>query len=227
MQFIKDTLRHIIAFFLRLLGSIFLRLKVEGLDSIPRTGAIILVGNHVNSFDPLLAYALAPRYVKGLTAAKNFRNPLYRVLAWIVDAIPVVRGTPDLSALAACIEALKIGQALYVAPEGTRSWDGKLQKGKAGITLILSRAGTHIPIYPVVFSGLEHIMDKLKRLRRPPVHIVVGKPFVVSTPRGKLRKVREQVVDEIMEQIAALLPPQNRGVYADQVGHEPQYLEFI
>ena len=116
---------------------------------------------------------------------------------------------------------------LYVAPEGTRSGHGRLQEGKAGVTLILLRAGTHIPIYPIAYIGLVPFWSNLKRLRRTPVRVVMGEPFYLSPPEGHVRRqVRDQMTAEMMGQIAALMPPEDRGVYADQVGKTPQYLSF-
>ena len=93
------------------------------------------------------------------------------------------------------------------------------------MTLVLLHAGTHIPIYPVAHMGLEHFWPNVKRLRRTPVRVVVGEPFFLSPPRGRVRRTeREQITAEMMGQIAALLPPENRREYADEVGKTPRYL---
>jgi hypothetical protein len=93
--------------------------------------------------------------------------------------------------------------------------------------LILLRAGPQIPVYPVAFVGLERFWEYLKKLRRPPVRVVVGRPFYLDPPPGRVRQpVREQMVAEMMGQIATLLPPKNRGIYGDQAGQTPQYLRF-
>jgi 1-acyl-sn-glycerol-3-phosphate acyltransferase len=212
---------------LRLLAPLVLKLRVEGVERIPRRGPAVLVGNHVNFIDPVLAYIVQSRYLKGMTAVENFRRPLFNFMVWAVDAIPVHRGTPDTQALRAGVEALQKGWALYVAPEGTRSHDGQLQQGHAGVVLILLRAGTQIPIYPIAYVGLERFWEHIKKLRRAPVRVMVGRPFYLAPPPGRVRQpVREQMVAEMMGQIAALLPPQDRGAYAAQVGKTPQYIRF-
>ena len=206
---------------------LILKLELVGTERVPAAGPVALVGNHVNFIDPVLAYTIHRRYIKAMTAFETFRKPLYSYFAWSVDAIPVKRGTPDHTAIRACIDALEKGWALYVAPEGTRSHNGRLQEGRAGVTLILLHAGTHIPIYPVAFVGLEHLWSNAKRMRRTPARAVVGEPFYLVPPAGHVtRPVREQMTAEIMGQIAALLPSENRGLYADQVGKPPQYLRF-
>ena len=207
--------------------NVLLKLEVSGIERLPPTGPLVLISNHTNFIDPVLIFTIHNRYVKALTAAKNARRPGYNYFIWAVDAIPIKRGTPDREAIRAAIKALEVGWPLYVAPEGTRNHHGRMQEAKAGVTLILLRAGTHIPIYPVAFVGLEHFGENIKRLRRTPAKAIMGDPFYLAPPQGRIRREhREQMTAEMMGQIAALLPPENRGVYADQIDKPPQYLRF-
>jgi 1-acyl-sn-glycerol-3-phosphate acyltransferase len=210
---------------LRSLTHVLLKLRVEGIEQVPATGPVVLIANHVNFLDPVLTYTIHRRYVKGLTADKTFRQAFFRFLAWSVDAIPVARGTPDLSAIRACVETLEAGWALYIAPEGTRSGHGRLQEAHAGVVVVLSRADQQIPVFPIAYIGLEHFWPTFRKLRRTPVRIVVGEPFYVSWPEGRVHQAeREQILSEMMGAIAVLLPPENRGRYADQVGRASRYL---
>jgi 1-acyl-sn-glycerol-3-phosphate acyltransferase len=112
-----------------------------------------------------------------------------------------------------------------VAPEGTRNPEGKLQRGKAGVVLLAQRSGA--PIQPVVHHGDIHWQEKLKRFRRVPFNIEVGPPFRISKrARPISSSTRQAITDEIMLQMARLLPEDYRGVYA---GRKPtmEYLEFI
>jgi 1-acyl-sn-glycerol-3-phosphate acyltransferase len=212
---------------MRLVMRLLLKLDLSSVTRIPDEGAVALVGNHTNFIDPVLAYTIHDRYVKGMTASETYRRPVFNLFAWAVEAIPVERGTPDREAIRACVEALERGQALYIAPEGTRSHDGRLQEGKAGVTVILLRAGTDIPVYPVGFVGLEDFWPNIKRLRRTPTRVVMGPPFWLDPPQSRVRReVRDQMIDEIMIQIARLLPPQNHGLYAGRLDEKPQYLRF-
>ncbi|MBN1934077.1 MAG: 1-acyl-sn-glycerol-3-phosphate acyltransferase [Anaerolineae bacterium] len=223
----RYLLGRVVVFFVRVLAHMLMKIKVEGAVNFPKTGPLVMLGNHINFLDPVLPYAIARRYVKGMTAVETYRRFFFNFLAWSVDAIPVERGTPDLSAIRACVEALEAGWALYIAPEGTRSGHGRLQRGYAGVTLILLRAGEGVPIYPMGFAGVEHFWPNIKRLRRTPVCVRIGQPFYLAPPEGRIRQPeRDQIMAEIMGQIAALLPPENRGLYADQVGQKPQYLRF-
>ena len=212
---------------LRIIVRFLLKLDTSGVIKIPQTGAVAVIGNHVNFIDPVVAYIVQDRYMKGMTAKETYSRFLFNFFAWAVDAIPVDRGTPDRDAIRACVEALENEWALYIAPEGHRSAHGRLQEAKAGTTLILLRAGTHIPIYPVAIIGLEHFWSHFKRLRRTPVRVVMGEPFYLSPPEGRIRReVRDQIMAEMMCQIARLMPEEYHGVYADRAKLEPQYLRF-
>lgn len=233
-KFIKPFVRpkrywlyRVAVWLLRLIAPLLVKLQVHGLERIPPGGPIVMIGNHVNFLDPPLAYIIHRRYVKGMTAKENFSRFLFNFFAWVADAIPVDRGTPDLSAIRAGLQALENGWALYVAPEGTRNHTGRTQRGLAGVTLILLHAGTHIPIYPVAFEGVEDFWPNFKRLRRTPIRITIGEPFYIRPPQGRVHQpVRQAITDEMMVQIVRLLPPKNWGYYADQIDRPPQYLSF-
>jgi len=218
-------LGRIVVAWLRCMARVLLKLRVEGVERVPATGPVLLIANHVNFMDPVLAYTAHRRYIRGMTKDGTFRQFFFGFLAWSVDAIPVARGTPDLKAIRACVKTLEAGWALYIAPEGTRSGDGRLQQAHAGVVVVLSRAGRQIPVFPVAYIGLEHFWPTFRKLRRTPVRIVVGEPFYVSWPEGDVHQAeREQILSEMMGAIAVLLPPENRGWYADQVGRPLRYL---
>ena len=119
-----------------------------------------------------------------------------------------------MTAFKSGILALKEEKILIILPEGTRSRDGKLIAGKPGVSILAQHS--HAPILPVVYFGGEALSENLKHLRRTPFKIVVGNPFLINT-RGKriTSEVRQEIADEIMYQLAALLPMEYRGVYAE------------
>ncbi|MEE9615550.1 MAG: lysophospholipid acyltransferase family protein, partial [Anaerolineae bacterium] len=118
------------------------------------------------------------------------------------------------------------GRILAMAPEGTRSGDGHLQQGRPGIALLALRSGA--PVLLIVCHGGESFWDNLPRLRRTDFHIVVGQPFYLDAGGVKVtRQVRQQIADEVMYQIAALLPPPYRGVYSDLAAATETYLRFL
>jgi 1-acyl-sn-glycerol-3-phosphate acyltransferase len=196
------------------LVSALCRVDDAQMKRVPASGPLILVTNHVNFLEvPVLHSRLRPRRVLGLAKAEAWKNP---VLGWLFDlwgAIPVRRGETDLAALRRCFEVLKEGAILVIAPEGTRSRHGRLQHGHSGVVTLALRSGA--PILPLAFYGGESLGRNLRRLRRTPFHIVVGEPFSLQAEDGRLTQERRQeLADEIMYKLAALLPAEYRGEYA-------------
>jgi 1-acyl-sn-glycerol-3-phosphate acyltransferase len=189
--------------------------RVDDADmaKVPATGPLILVTNHVGFLEiPVLHSRLRPRRVAGLAKVESWDNPL---LAWLFNlwgAIPVKRGEPDLAALRGCLSFLRGGGLLVIAPEGTRSRHGRLQRGHSGVVTLALRSGA--PILPLAFYGGEAVKRHARRLRRTPFHIVVGEPFHLSVEGRLTQAVRQDLTDEIMYKLAALLPPAYRGAYA-------------
>jgi 1-acyl-sn-glycerol-3-phosphate acyltransferase len=205
---------------------ILCRVDDAQLAKVPDHGPLILVSNHVNFLEAPLVYThLLPRQLAGFAKAEAWKNPFLCFLAKLWGPIPLRRGEVDRSALRQALAALEEGLILGLAPEGTRSGDGRLQQGKPGTVLLALRSGA--PLLPVVHYGGEHFWRNLARLRRTSFHIVVGEPFYVESGGIKVtRHVRRQMTDEIMFQMAALLPPVNRGVYAHLDDATDTYLRF-
>jgi 1-acyl-sn-glycerol-3-phosphate acyltransferase len=191
------------------------RVDAAQIGNVPLHGPLILVTNHINMLEvPVLQSRLRPRPMSGVAKAESWNN---RLLGWVLNqwgAIPVRRGESDVGALRRSLEALRNGQILAIAPEGTRSRHGRLQRGHPGVVTIALKSGA--PILPLAFYGGEKLKENLKRLRRTPFHVAVGEPFTIDPGEERVaRDVRRRITQEIMYRIAALLPPEYRGVYAD------------
>jgi 1-acyl-sn-glycerol-3-phosphate acyltransferase len=161
----------------------------------------------------------------GFAKIETWDNPILRRLFNLWEAIPITRGAFDKKAFRLGLEALKQGRIVGIAPEGTRSGHGCLQRGNAGVVLLalLSRA----PLLPVVYWGGERFWENIHRLRRTDVHIAVGHPFTLDTRGRKMtREIRQEITDEIMFQLAALLPPVYRGEYRNLAQATERYLVF-
>jgi 1-acyl-sn-glycerol-3-phosphate acyltransferase len=217
---------HIVTTTIRSLADVICRVDDAQLDRVPDRGPLIIVGNHVNFMEaPVLFTHLQPRLVTGFAKAENWDNPLTRTLANLWRGIPLRRGEADVSAIRQALAALEAGHILGVAPEGTRSGHGRLQRGRPGVTLLALR--TSAAVLPLVCYGHEIVWRNLAHLRRTDFHIVVGQPFhLVPNGRKATHLVRQQMVDEVMYQMAALLPAQYRGVYADLSAATETYLRF-
>lgn len=209
----------------RILAKILLKLEVVGLGNVPAEGPLILAITHTNFMDPGLASAVLPREMVIMSKIENFRHPLSGIVARLYGAFPVRRGKVDRQAIRRSLEVLAGGQALLMAPEGTRSGHGQLQKGHDGMTFIALRADA--PVLLMAIIGGEHFWANLSRLRRTPVKIVIGKPFRFSSGQKRARRdIMSKMTEEGMYQMAALLPPERRGVYSDLDSATEEYLTF-
>lgn len=220
-RWFRGAIKAIIKFLVWLL----LRLEVEGLEQIPDDGAAILAISHTNFLDPVLVFAVSPRPVEALSKVENRRLFVLGPMINWYGAIFVRRGEVDRSALRAAVQVLKRGELLIIAPEGTRSGHGRLLKGRGGLAYIASRAD--VPIVPVGIVGVEGFWINLFRLRRTPVKMTFGQPFRFDLPPGPVdRRTMDQMTTEAMYQLAAVLPPERRGRYADVENATEALLQF-
>jgi len=210
---------------LRFLFKILLKLEVVGLENVPPEGPLILMITHTNFLDPLLAGAFMPREVVMMSKVENFWHPIMGILVRLYGAFPVHRGEVDRRAIYRSLEVLENSEVLLMAPEGTRSGHGRLQKGHDGMTFIALRADA--PILPMAIIGGEHFWANLPKLRRTPVKIVIGQVFRFSPGQGRVRRATmSKMTQEAMYQLASLLPPERRGVYSDLDSATEEYLAF-
>lgn len=203
------------------------RVDDEQLARVPERGPLIIAINHVNFLEAPIFYThLHPRPLTGFVKAEHLEHPFFGPLLFgLWGGIPIRRGEADMTAFRQALAALEEGRILAVAPEGTRSGDGRLQSGRPGTAFLALRSGA--PVLPIVCYGGEHFWSNLRRLRRTDFHIVVGQPFYLDTGGVKVtRQVRRQMTGEIMYQMAALLPPAYRGVYSDLAAATETYLRF-
>ena len=190
------------------------RVDLQGLENVP-DGALVLTLNHLSSFDTLSAIALAPIRQGTAFAAVEHRSDF--IAGWLLDQLGVIwvrRGEADREAIKIALDELKSGTALGMAIEGTRSRTGGLQAGRTGPAFIATHAG--VPILPAAVWGTEKIIANVKRLKRSEVHIRVGKPFYLPQGRANTEQL-EQYTEQIMLRIAAMLPPDYRGVYRERL----------
>ncbi|MGQ9585828.1 MAG: lysophospholipid acyltransferase family protein [Anaerolineae bacterium] len=218
--------RSILLLLLRGVMRVLLRIQVHGLDRVPRHGPVILIFNHVSFLDPVILTGLLPRESAAMSKVENFSQPVVGLLLRIFGAFPVDRDRPDRRALRKSLEVLESGGVLLIAPEGTRSRVGQLQEGKDGLTYVALQSG--VPIVPVGISGTERFTSNLRRLRRTVVRIEVGRPFRLVPRGGKVRRPElHEMTTEAMYELARLLPPAYRGVYADLSRANQDHLEFL
>jgi 1-acyl-sn-glycerol-3-phosphate acyltransferase len=192
------------------------RLEVHGDRDKLQRGNQIIVSNHIGILEGLLVYYFVDRDDAIVLVAEKHKDHWFtRELARQVDAIFVDRYNADFNATRKVLKRLQEGDVMVIAPEGTRSPDGSLQEGRLGVSYLASKTG--VPILPVAVTGTEDqvVKSKLLRLQRVPVVVRIGDPFKLPPAHGSQRREKlQEYTDEIMCRIAALLPSEKRGVYA-------------
>jgi len=206
----------------RLIFRILTQTSLIGGENIPKSGGYLICANHISLLDaPLVLIQFDRDDVTGLVAKKHQKNPFLRWLVNEFHGIWLNREEADTHAIRAARDYLQKGGYLGIAPEGTRSPDGKLQLAKTGVAFLAEKCD--VPIIPVAISGTDKGFELLRRLRRPPFRIQFGSPFRLPPLSRKDRddSLRRNT-DEIMCRIAIMLPPEQRGGYADH----PRLLEL-
>ena len=203
------------------------KLDVRGLARLPQAGPGVIITNHTSNLEgPLLYVLMRPRATIAMAKAELWGFFATRMLMEAWKAIPLHRGRLDRKAMERSWKTLDEGKFLCIAPEGKRSKNGKLLRALPGATYFASER--QVPIYPLVNWGCLGIGKSLSHLRRPVVGLRVGHPFIVKKPEGGkwTGETRQEMADEMMYQLAALLPAELRGYYWDLSKMTTQYLDF-
>jgi 1-acyl-sn-glycerol-3-phosphate acyltransferase len=210
---------RVAAFIARLMLRLAARVRVEGLDDLPRDGSLIVVANHISNADPPLVVGwLTPalgRQMHILAKAPLFVGPL----GWFlrkVGATPVRAGGSDIEAFRSAREVLERGGVLCIFPEGTRSATGVMDEPKPGVAMLATR--TSVPVVPVGISGSDRFLGRGRRVPRlrSPITLRVGQPFTLALdPTLSRRAATHAASDELMGHIAALVDERHRGRFGE------------
>ncbi|MCD6288980.1 MAG: (d)CMP kinase [Anaerolineae bacterium] len=216
---------HFVNRILRWVARVLLRYEIRGLERVPRQGPLLIIINHINFLDAPLATIFLPRDIILMTKAENLRKPIFAQLIKWYGVFPVQRGEVDRTALRNALRVLQEGYALLIAPEGTRSGHGRLQRARNGMAYVALKSGA--PILPIAIWGGESFWRNLRRLRKTHVEIEIGEPFVLQAKEGERIRRAEltQMTNEAMWRLAALLPPKYRGVYGNPPETPNRYLK--
>lgn len=198
----------------------YLRLRVEGLERVPERGGAILACNHLSFLDSVVLPLNLPRPVYFLGKAEYFESWRTRWFFRAAGVVPVHRegGSRAEESLEEGAELVAGGDLLGVYPEGTRSPDGRLYRGKTGPVRIALRAGA--PIIPCAVVGTDRAMPIASRLpRRFPVTVRYGRPLDLSAYEagGEQPAVLRAATDELMYQILSLSAQEYVDEYAGKV----------
>jgi 1-acyl-sn-glycerol-3-phosphate acyltransferase len=192
------------------------RLEITGRENLPKSGPLIVVGNHFSFIDPVCLVRLSPWQIEFLGGADMPHAPLWaRLIPSLWGYHPLYRGTGAADSLKAAVGILNRGGALGIFPEAG-NWATVLRPPRPGAAFIAVQSGA--PILPVGLVGLNDVFPSLSRGRRAKIQFNIGKPFGPFTASGHGRERRRQLDEighEIIRHIAGLIPPEKRGHYSD------------
>ena len=195
---------------------------VKGLENVPESGGVIFVSNHLSFSDSIFLPLVVPRRITFLAKADYFtgRGIKGRLTAGFfkgVGQLPIDRsgGKQSDGAIRTGLKVLGRGDCLGLYPEGTRSPDGRLYRGKTGVARMALEA--HCPVVPVVMVGTDQVQPigrKIPHIRR--VGVVIGAPLDFSRYEGMEndRFVLRSITDEIMYELMRLSGQEYVDVYA-------------
>ena len=199
------------------------RPAVTGLEHVPRSGAVILASNHLSFIDSTMIPVVVPRKVVFLAKSDYFNGTGVKgalIRAWFegLGMLPVDRddNKAALASLDTALEVLGRGEAFGIYPEGTRSRDGRLYRGRTGVAHLALSAGA--PIVPVGLQGTQDLQPVGARLPRlAPVSVAFGRPISPTgydgVPPGRARR---ELTDRVMAAISELSGQEAAGVYNER-----------
>lgn len=180
------------------LYKIFYDFHIEGIENIPQDKPVVLASNHRSYADPVILTMPMKLPVSYMAKEELFHNKLFGWFIRKLGAFPVTRGAGDMSVIDDSINILRSGRNLVIFPEGTRSKDGKVGKGKTGVAMIAAKSGADVVPCGIVFEGEKlHFRSKLTlRFGKP----IKAEELAVegSSPR-ELKEVKKRIMGAITE----------------------------
>lgn len=189
--------------------------KIEGEENVAMTGPLILVANHVHVIDPILIVFSIPRWITFVAKEELFHSLFLRLWLNWAGSLPLRRDgkvREKQRVLEGAKRILDEGLVLGMFPEGGRSQDGRLKRGRPGSAVMAAKTG--VSLLPIGIAGTDKIHGISWLWKRPPIVVRIGKPFKLSSSNNKISKSQMQLLTaQLMGEIAALLPPEYQGAY--------------
>jgi len=222
-----SMMRSVIDFLGRILVYLLFRIELDGLERIPASGPVIIMSNHVNFSDLCVLAVKMPRQPVALAKQELFSHPLLGPIVRSYGLIPIARGEVDRTALRRALALLAAGKhVLMIAPEGHRSYDGRLLPGRSGVAFLAVHS--HAVVVPIAVLGVGPFWRNVMHLKKTSIRIAIGRPFRFEVPgSGRVGSdTLTAMTAEAMYQLALLCPPESRGAYADVTQATTAHLVF-
>jgi 1-acyl-sn-glycerol-3-phosphate acyltransferase len=215
-RLIRFVFRPLFRFVFHILSDV----RIIGRENVPASGPYLITINHVSLFEPPFLLSFWPVAPEAAGAIEIWSRPGQNILVRGYHGIPVHRGEFDRHALESMLAVLQSGRPLLLAPEGGRTHELGMRRALPGVAYIVDKTG--VPVVPVGITGTtDDFLDRAMHFKRPGIEMRIGKTLSLPLVGGKGAERREALqanADQIMQAIAALIPPEYRGVYQTSGG---------
>lgn len=192
---------------------LFYNFHIEGVENIPQDRPLVMASNHRSYADPVILTMPMKRPVTYMAKEELFKNKLFGWFITKLGAFPVKRGSGDMQVIDDAVSILNSGRNLVIFPEGTRSKDGKVGKGKTGVALIAAKSGADVIPCGIIFEG-----EKLKfrsKLTLRFGNVIPAEEIAVEDASPKsLKNVKKRIMSAITELVEG--PAEEKDAAADE-----------
>jgi 1-acyl-sn-glycerol-3-phosphate acyltransferase len=195
---------------------LFYNFRIEGWENVPEKEGVIIASNHRSYADPVILTMPMKRPVTYMAKEELFHNKIFGAFIRFLGAFPVKRGAGDMQVIDDCVDILESGRNVVIFPEGTRSKENKVGRGKTGVALIAAKSGADVLPMGIVFEGPKlHFRSKVtlkigKLIKSEELDIGDGSP-------KQLKLIKKRIMDSITELVEGPKPEiasENAGVIA-------------
>lgn len=196
---------------------LFYNFKIEGWENVPEKEGVIIASNHRSYADPVILTMPMKRPVTYMAKEELFHNKIFGAFIRFLGAFPVKRGAGDMQVIDDCVDILESGRNVVIFPEGTRSKENKVGRGKTGVALIAAKSGADVLPMGIVFEGPKlHFRSKVtlkigKLIKSEELDIGDGSP-------KRLKLIKKRIMDSITELVEGPKPEiasENAGAIAE------------
>jgi len=201
---------------IKLVAKACLKVTATGMENFPQEGPVLVVINHLGDSDVPALISTFPFPPDALGKIELYELPILGKLIDWYGIIWLHRGRPDTRALRAALDGFAEGRVIVIAPEGRYSVTGALEEGSGGAAFLAYKSGALI--LPIAITGTENenVYGHLKKFRRAPVQVTVGKMFKLAEQAESRQDAVAQGTNQIMQALADLLPEKYRGAYSSK-----------
>jgi len=184
---------------------LFYNFKIEGKENIPEKEGVIIACNHRSYADPVLVTIPMKNHVTYMAKEELFKNKLFGAFIRFLGAFPVKRGAGDMKVIDDCVDILASGRNVVIFPEGTRSKENKVGRGKTGVALIAAKSGADVLPMGVVFEGEKlHFRSRLtlkigKVIKAEDIHVEDGDTKALKRVKGVIMDAITELVEGVPE----------------------------